>query len=58
MQYLALSPGEWTVNVKQDTNDYRKRPFDKPWALYIFVRLFRGAHEQRGVNPGGGGLVV
>ena len=50
MQFLALSLGEWGVNVKQDTNDYRRKlPFDKPWTLYIFVRGFSG---------GGGGSWV
>ena len=40
---MALSLGEWGVNVKQDTNDYRRKPpFDKPWTLYIFVRVFSG----------------
>ena len=43
MQFLALSPGEWGVNVKQDKNDYRRKlPFDNPWTLYIFVRVFKG----------------
>ena len=45
---MALSLGEWGVNVKQDKNDYRRKlPFDKPWTLYIFVRVLRGG--------GGGG---
>ena len=38
--YHLVSGG---VNVKQDKNDYRRKlPFDKPWTLYIFVRVFRG----------------
>ena len=50
MHFLALSLGEWGVNVKQDTNDYRRKlPFDKPWTLYIFVRVLRGG--------GGGGVI-
>ena len=53
MQFLALSPGEWTVNVKQDTNDYRKPPFDKPRALYIFVRLFAGGSRTEKRKFGG-----
>ena len=52
MHFLALSLGEWGVNVKQDTNDYRRKlPFDKPWTLYIFVRVFSG-------GGGGGGSWV
>ena len=53
MQFLALSPGEWTVNVKQDTNDYRKPPFHKPRALYIFVRLFTGGSRTERRKFGG-----
>ena len=57
MQFLALSLGEWGVNVKQDKNDYRRKlPFDNPWTLYIFVRVFKGGgggvHEWRGLNSG------
>ena len=60
---MALSLGEWGVNVKQDKNDYRRKlPFDKPWTLYIFVRVFRGGgggvHEKRSLRFGVGNFVV
>ena len=50
---MALSLGEWTVNVKQDTNDYRKPPFDEPRVLYIFVRLFAGGSRTEKRKFGG-----
>ena len=53
---MALSLGEWGVNVKQDTNDYRRKPpFDKPWTLYIFVRVFSGGRGGGGGGDGEGG---
>ena len=53
MQFLALSPGEWTVNVKQDTNDYRKPPFDK---LSSVVHTTDHIQSKPAKGGGGGGL--